>query len=209
MESIDSPLVCIIETEAYSMGAMIASYCPTLYIHKFAMVMFHEASYTAQGSTSRINIRVSATNKFLSEVFGDTAKQLGLSPAEFAAKIHDEWWLTARETVASGIADGIINELKYTYEEPKKPIFPGLFFGDGNGDLPNLPNIESGFLAGDQVVVKTGFYKGCTGTVVQFIPTKKPPNQYRIENPTCERENTQTTFRGFLTRDETDLELAK
>lgn len=113
VQSLKSPLICIIESKAYSMGALLASYCPKLYIHKFGMVMFHEAAYTVQGNTTQVHVRVNAIEKHLDELFSDVAKQLDISPQAFRNKIHDEWWISATESAAIGFTDGVIEKLTY------------------------------------------------------------------------------------------------
>lgn len=124
MQSTTVPITCMIETEAFSMGALIAAYCDKVYIHKFAMMMFHEAQYGVQGSETMIKTRVAATQKFLDQIFADVALQLGLTLPEFRKLIKNELWLSANESVSMGLADAIIEELKYEYTPPPGASLP-------------------------------------------------------------------------------------
>jgi ATP-dependent Clp protease, protease subunit len=113
MQSLDSPLICIIDRAAYSMAAIISTYCPTLYVYKFATIMFHEASYGIDGNETNIKVRQAAIQKDLNQLHADVAKNLGLSLKDYKAKIHDEWWMVADEAVKMGFATAVLDKLKY------------------------------------------------------------------------------------------------
>lgn len=123
--------ICAIETMAYSMAAILAVYCQETYIHKFASIMHHEAAYGIRGSQSRINVRVKFTNDYLDALSTDIAKRLGMTPEDYRAKIHDEWWLTADQAVKAGLADGILNTITYTVKAPEPPKGFSIFFRNG------------------------------------------------------------------------------
>lgn len=124
MRSITTPVLCLIDSKAYSMGAVIATFCTRTYVHKNASLMFHEASYSVQGPESIIPSRVEATVKYLKQFHTDVARRLGMSFETYREKIRDEWWLTPEEAVRAGVAHAVIDKLVYTYEERQmQPFF--------------------------------------------------------------------------------------
>ena len=134
MEAIKSPTVCLIDSKAYSMGAIIAAFCDKTYIHRFASTMFHYASYGVKGPENIVPRRVDFIRKDLLNMHAAVAKQLGLTTETYLDKIKDEWWMTAQETVEAGLADGIVNKLTYPFEE-KKPFLPFFLFGEDDKDI--------------------------------------------------------------------------
>lgn len=120
MEELDSPLTCVVDDMAYSMGAIIAAYCPRLYVHKRSSIMFHEISWTVQGNETTHKIRQKHAENDILEMDKDIAKKLGISVKEFKAKKQIEWWMTASQAVSCGFATAIVNHLKYA--EPPKEI---------------------------------------------------------------------------------------
>lgn len=207
--SIESPVVCIAESEAYSMAALISVFCDKLYMHRFSMMMFHEASWGGRGDETKMKARGHATAKYLDQVFNEVAEELGLTLKQFREKIHPEWWLTAREAVQVGIADGIVKELNYKYDPPQRQFFFSLFEDDEEDKYFRGLNFTAGpkFKAGDRVrITKEGFYRGCTGTV-NIYPFRTYNKVYRYALSHFECQGFNSNISGLIP--ESDLELVK
>lgn len=129
MEATSIPITCVIDTKAYSMGAIITLYCDKVYIHKFASLMYHEVQYTVSGTDSTIESRVKFLRNSSIAVHEEVAKKLGLTTEEYYAKINKEWWLTAKEAIDAGIADGIVNVMDYKRPGPQRNFF-SIVFGE-------------------------------------------------------------------------------
>lgn len=127
MTSIEAPTVCVIDTEAFSMAAIISQYCSKTYIHKYASILFHEAAFGVRGQVSQVKTRVEFILNELNEFELDLAQQMGLPLEKLNELSHKEWWLTAREAAKFGVVDGIIDQLHYTVKAPEKPAM-GFFF---------------------------------------------------------------------------------
>jgi len=130
---------CAIETQAFSMAAILAQYCTHTYVSKYAGIMFHQPSYQVDGSVSQINARVNFMNNLTKALETDLAKQMGISYKEYKNNIKEEWWMTAVEAAKLGIVDGVLNELYYTAEPPKDRGFS--IFGEdySTGTLTKHP----------------------------------------------------------------------
>jgi len=124
--SIKSPVICIIDNKAYSMGAVIATYCPKTYIHKYATVMFHYAAYGVRGPENIVPSRLAIIQKELKKLHLEVASNLGITYDQYIEKIRNEWWMTAEEAVSNKVADVLINKLSYTFEQ-KVEIMPFIF----------------------------------------------------------------------------------
>jgi ATP-dependent Clp endopeptidase proteolytic subunit ClpP len=140
MRSIDNEVICLVDSKAYSMGAIIAAFCTRTYVQKHAMLMFHEAHYGVSGMESIVPSRVEATQKYLKLFHTEIAKRLKMSYTAYRDKIITEWWMTAEEAVRAGVAHAVIDKLVYEYEEPKSRN-PFFILGD---DLNNPLHIEMG-----------------------------------------------------------------
>jgi len=127
LESKKIETICVVETMAYSMAAILATYCSKTYIHKFASLMYHPASYGISGSVTKINTRVNFTNNYLHILSKDVAKRLKMTVEAYEAKVHDEWWLTAEEALRAGIVVGILDSVSYTIAAPEPPPAFSLF----------------------------------------------------------------------------------
>jgi ATP-dependent Clp protease protease subunit len=134
IKSIPNPTYCVIESEAFSMAAIISQYCTHTYIHKYGGIMFHEAAYGVDGSVSQVNSRVTFINNYIKSLEDDLALQMGITYTEYKDLTAKEWWVTATQAVQYGLADGIVNKLYYTALPPEKKfsIFEFNFNEDGN-----------------------------------------------------------------------------
>jgi ATP-dependent Clp protease protease subunit len=110
---------CAVESEAFSMAAILATFCYRTYMHKYSNIMFHEASYGVKDSATHIKNRVEFMSKYLDTLNRDIAEQMGVTPKEYEERILGEWWLTAEEAVQFGIVDGILDTLYYTAQPPE------------------------------------------------------------------------------------------
>ena len=135
IKSISVPTYCVIETEAYSMGANISQYCTKTYIHKYAAMLFHRAAYSVRGYVDEVRVRVLFTDRYLMAIESDLARQMGLTHDQYLNKRGAEWWITADEAAKFGLVDGVIDELYYTAKPPEKKadIFT---FGFDKSDIP-------------------------------------------------------------------------
>lgn len=132
MDSAKSSIICAVDTEAYSMAAILVTFCDQAYIHRFATMMFHEASFGIRGSESTVSTRIEFILNYLNELHVHVAKNLGITTKDYRAKIKKEWWMTATQAAKQGLVTGIINNLKYKYEEPEKKF--SIFFRGNNQD---------------------------------------------------------------------------
>lgn len=129
IKSTKNPIICIIESKAYSMAAILATYCTRTYIHKYASVMFHEATFTIIGKENVVENRLRIMQKSINIIHKEVANNLNIPIEEYKKKIRNEWWLTANESVQRGVARGIVTKLKYPAPSfPRRWVSP--FFND-------------------------------------------------------------------------------
>jgi hypothetical protein len=50
----------------------------------------------------------------------EVAKRVGLPLEDYRKKAAFEWWMTAEGAVKAGVADALVDELIYYYEEPQR-----------------------------------------------------------------------------------------
>ena len=123
MESARSKVICVVDHEAYSMGAVIATFCPRLYIQKFASIMFHLGTWAISGPPPITKARLEWMARTDEVLDRNIAANLGITYEDYIHRIHDEWWLTSYEAASLGISDGVLNKLDYpTPEKHDKTI---------------------------------------------------------------------------------------
>jgi ATP-dependent Clp protease, protease subunit len=143
IKSIGIPTYCAIESEAFSMAAILSQYCTKTYIHKYGALMFHEAAYSMEGSASQIDTRVKFMNNYLYTLETDLALQMGISYDKYVELRSKEWWITAKEAAKFGLVDGVLDELYYTAQPPKKEFsFFGFSYNEADGNIVRHPARE-------------------------------------------------------------------
>jgi ATP-dependent Clp protease protease subunit len=120
-------LTCIITSKAYSMAAIIQSFCSTTYALPTASLMYHQAYYGVEGRVEDIRRRVAFTEAQLREYEIMLSAQLGISYESYTNIRKEELWMTAREAAEYGFIDGFVKSFYYEVEVKKPPPFFGIF----------------------------------------------------------------------------------
>lgn len=111
-------MVCVIQNEAFSMAAIIQSFCYQTYIIAGSGLMYHEAAFRVEGQVTQVKSYVNFVDAQLDELNDKIARQLGMTKDQYTARISREWWLTSEQAASYGLVDGVI-EYVY-YPEPKQ-----------------------------------------------------------------------------------------
>lgn len=111
-------ITCVIESEAFSMAAIIQAFCSQTYAQQNSAIMFHQAKYSVQGETAQVLSRVLFITEYLEQINAEVAAQMGIDPAEYRQRILVEWWMTANTAASIGLVDGIVKNLYYTPPQP-------------------------------------------------------------------------------------------
>ena len=110
--------ICIVESAAYSMAALIQSYCHQAYMTPNSSLLYHEAAYQVQDQMTHMISRMKFMDQFMKETNANVARQMGMPADEYEREINKELWYTSESAARYGITDGIIEGLYYV--EPKK-----------------------------------------------------------------------------------------
>lgn len=117
MHAVKSPTYCIVESKAYSMGAIILTFCDKRYGYPHATFMLHEASYGTVGDDLSNRSKMDFLTTYLDRVHVEIAGRLNMDVKAYRAKIRDAWWLLADEAKKVGLIHEIITDMKF-YEYP-------------------------------------------------------------------------------------------
>ncbi len=115
MKSVAAPIHCIVESSAYSMAAILLTFCDKKYGMEHATFMLHEASYGTQGEDPQNRSKLDFLTKYLDGLHVEIAKNLKMDLKKYRARIRDAWWMLADEATAIGLIDQVITN--QTYEE--------------------------------------------------------------------------------------------
>ena len=113
MNAIESPVYCVVESKAYSMAAIILTFCERRYAMEHATIMLHEASYGTAGEDPSIRSRLDFLTRYLDLLHVEIAGKLGMPVDKYRARIRDAWWLMADEAKKAGVVDEIIERIDY------------------------------------------------------------------------------------------------
>ena len=113
MRAIESPVYCVVESKAYSMAAIILTFCERRYALEHATIMLHEASYGTAGEDPTNRSRMDFLTRYLDQLHVKIAKRLKMSTAKYRERIRDAWWLMADEAKKAGVVDEIVQRIDY------------------------------------------------------------------------------------------------
>jgi len=122
MKATKSPIACVVDGGAYSMAAVLFEYCGKRYVQTYADLMFHRAAYGVSGNVDIVNSENRHFQALLALITEDIAFRMKLTTSAYMALTENEWWLTSKQAVNAGVADGTVDALKYTYTPPPLDI---------------------------------------------------------------------------------------
>jgi len=113
IRAIDSPVYCVVESKAYSMAAIILTFCERRYALEHATIMLHEASYGTAGEDPTNRSRIDFLTRYLDQLHVEIAARLGMPTAKYRAQIRDAWWLMADQAKKAGVIDEVVARIDY------------------------------------------------------------------------------------------------
>jgi ATP-dependent Clp protease, protease subunit len=113
MRAVKAPIHCIVESSAYSMAAIILTYCDKRYGMPHATFMLHEASYGTAGDDPSNRSKIDFLTKYLDRLHEEIARNIKMDPKKYRARIRDAWWLLADEAKSIGLIQEVITHLVY------------------------------------------------------------------------------------------------
>ena len=115
MEAIESPTYCVVESSAYSMAAILLTFCDKKFGLPHATYMLHEASYGTAGEDPQNRSKLDFLTKYLDRLHEEIAKNIKMDLKKYRARIRDAWWMLSDEAKSIGLIDEVITNV--TYEE--------------------------------------------------------------------------------------------
>ena len=116
MTALESDVVCVVDSYAYSMAAVLTQWCHKSYIQLYADMMFHPASFGIEGNEFVVHSRAKHIRRYLNRLHLNVARRLKLSRKDYYNKIRNEWWLTSDMASKQGVVDGVVESLIYEFE---------------------------------------------------------------------------------------------
>lgn len=113
MKAVKAPIHCIVESSAYSMGAIILTFCDKRYGLQHATFMLHEASYGTAGEDPHNRSKIEFLTKYLDRMHEEIAKNLKMDPKKYRTRIRDTWWMLADEAKAIGLIEDVVTSIVY------------------------------------------------------------------------------------------------
>lgn len=113
MRGIESPMHCLVESKAYSMAAIILSFCDRRLALPHATIMLHEASYGTAGEDPSNRARLDFLARYLDRLHVEIAERLGMPVDKYRARIRDAWWLLADDAKKVGVVHDIASRIEF------------------------------------------------------------------------------------------------
>ena len=112
MRAVDSPFHCVVESKAYSMAAIILTFCDVRMALEHATIMRHEASYGTAGEDPSNRSRLDFLTRYLDGLHVEIAQRLKMPVDKYRAKIRDAWWLLAPEAYKVGVVHRVVQRIE-------------------------------------------------------------------------------------------------
>ena len=113
MKAVKAPIHCIVESSAYSMAAIILTYCDKRYGMPHATFMLHEASYGTAGEDPQNRSKIDFLTKYLDRLHEEIAKNIKMDAKKYRARIRDAWWMLADEAKTVGLIEDVVTNIVY------------------------------------------------------------------------------------------------
>lgn len=132
IESIRSPVVCVADNKAMSMGFFLLQGCPTRVMTKRTVLMLHEPAAGAQGNQHELANQAKYLKAFTRQLIA-LCDRMNILPDDLEKKLAEgEWVLNWKEAVEVEAVDGLIEprelpKLEETPAAPQNNLFQQLF----------------------------------------------------------------------------------
>lgn len=113
MKAVDSPVYCVVESSAYSMAAILLTFCDKKYGLPHATFMLHEASYGTAGEDPQNRSKLDFLTKYLDRLHEQIAANLKMDIKKYRARIRDAWWMLSDEAKQIGLIDEVITNIEF------------------------------------------------------------------------------------------------
>lgn len=106
-----------------SMAAMLHQYGARRYMVDRSILMFHNASGGFQGSLPQVASLFKTINRFVNKMFHNTAKRSGQEISVFLAKIQNDLWIDAEDSLEQHYSDETVNVVYEDKDALNPPSF--------------------------------------------------------------------------------------
>ena len=113
MKAVKAPIYCVVESSAYSMAAIILTFCDKRYGMPHATFMLHEASYGTAGEDPQNRSKLDFLTRYLDRLHEQIAKNIKMDLKKYRARIRDAWWMLSDEAKQIGLIDEIVTNIVY------------------------------------------------------------------------------------------------
>ena len=113
MQAVKAPIHCIVESSAYSMAAILLTFCDKRYGLPHATYMLHEASYGTAGEDPQNRSKLDFLTRYLDRLHEQIAKNIKMDLKKYRARIRDAWWMLSDEAKQIGLIDEIVTNIVY------------------------------------------------------------------------------------------------
>jgi len=113
MKAVKAPIHCIVESSAYSMAAILLTFCDKRYGLPHATFMLHEASYGTAGEDPQNRSKLDFLTKYLDRLHEQIAKNIKMDLKKYRARIRDAWWMLSDEAKQIGLIDEVVTNIVY------------------------------------------------------------------------------------------------
>lgn len=104
------PLICVVDTKAWSMGMSVLEGCPKRLMTRRSSLMMHEVLVQGMNGNQHDMIDAASTTRVLTEsLIQLAASRLKLSANDIRTKVTGkQWWIDADEALDVGAIDGFV-----------------------------------------------------------------------------------------------------
>jgi ATP-dependent protease ClpP protease subunit len=104
-----APVYTVCRILCASMASMIHQHGDKRFVTDRTQIMFHPASTEVGGKVNEIVSYINSTKSFISKIEIEVAEKLGLTHAQYEAKVQNEWWIDSDEALEAKAVDAIVS----------------------------------------------------------------------------------------------------
>ena len=113
VRSLRSPVFAVVQSRAYDMGAVVALLCQKTYVYPHAVLYLRRVEKVSTEVKPPAEPDEAFVGRFTQSVHQAVADALGMPLKRYEERIKDGWWLTATEAVAEGLADAVVESIRF------------------------------------------------------------------------------------------------
>lgn len=109
-----SKVYAVVQSEAFGVGAVVATWCDKRYAFPHASILFSTLHYDSEKRMKdKPPLPLEAAESYIDRVYAGVAKRIGIKADELKRRAAKGWFLTAAEAKKAGVAHEVVDRVTW------------------------------------------------------------------------------------------------